>query len=157
MNGNQLKALDVLTESLKLIVTISTIFFGGLLAYRSSLNQPVAINFYYASIISLVSSSIVSVTNINSLINKINRGDDNILNMIEVKSLNTISILLLLAGISLGAWFLSEQTQSSQAHVASDTTTISDTVITVGSKNTSLIKITKNEQGKLTEVTITPK
>lgn len=155
MNSNKIKATDYLTESLKLIVTIATILFGGLLAYRSNISVPIDIWSYYVSLSLLAMSSVVSVANINSLINKMFRGEEDAIKQKEVKSLNIASIFSLFVGIFFGAWFLSVQTQPSS--INTNGTVITDSSISIGKDILSTIKIVKNKDGKILEVTITPK
>lgn len=157
MDPNKLKATDYLTESLKLVVAIATILFGGLLAYRSNISAPTGIWAYYTSLALLALSSIVSVANINSLINKIYRGEETAIKNSEVKALNVASILTLFSGIIFGAWFLSAQTQNNPRAANADGTVISDSTITVGKDISSVVKVVKNKDGKISEVTITPK
>lgn len=157
MDPNKLKAADTLTESLKLIVTISTIFFGGLLAYRSNVATPAALWTYYSALGLLALSSILSVLNINSLINKIYRGEDELVKNKEVKGLNIFASLALLLGIAFGAWFLSEQTPGSSTPATQSSTVITDSNILVGKDVTAVINVKKNSSGKIDEVTITPK
>ena len=157
MDPNKIKATDYLTESLKLIVAIATILFGGLLAYRSNIPVPISIWSYYLSLGLLAISSVVSVANINSLINKMFRGEEDAIKEKEVKGLNIASILSLFAGIFFGAWFLSVQTQSKPSPINTKCTVITDSSIIVGKDITSTIKIVKNKDGKISEVTITPK
>lgn len=158
VDANKVKATDFLTESLKLIVTISTIFFGALLAYRSSLVSPNDIWSYYLSLGLLILSAILSVANINSLINKMYRGEDNAIKETEVKVLNILATLSLFIGIFSGAWFLTKQIPAKVSKLnGSDTTIISDSSISVGKENKSIIKVIKGANGKISEVTITPK
>lgn len=157
MDPNKLKAVDTLTESLKLVVTISTIFFGGLLAYRSNLPSPEALWLYYLALGMLALSAILSVANINSLINKIYRDEGDLIKHREVKMLNAFSSLSLLIGIMAGAWFLSAQTPTAAHSQSTSFTVITDSSITVGKDNTSVIRVKKNSSGKIDEVSITPK
>lgn len=157
MNQNKIKATDYLTESLKLIVSIATLLFGGLLAYRSNISEPIGIWGYYTSLSLLAISSIVSVANINSLINKIYRGEEDAIMSKEVKGLNFASIFTLFSGIVFGAWFLSAQTQEPPKSASTENTVISDSSITVGKDIGSTVKIIKSTDGKISEVTISPK
>jgi len=63
----------------------------------------------------------------------------------------------LFTGIIFGAWFLSVQTQSKPSPINTNGTVITDSSITVGKDIPSTVKIVKNKDGKITEVTITPK
>lgn len=157
MDANKIKATDYLTESLKLIVAIATILFGGLLAYRSNIATPISIWSYYLSLGLLAISSVVSVANINALINKIYRGEEDAIKADEVKNLNIASIISLFSGIVFGAWFLSVQSQYKTAPINTNSTVISDTSITVGKDIGAIVKVVKNKDGKITGVTITPK
>ncbi len=156
MDPNKLKATDTLTESLKLIVTISTIYFGGILAYRSNLSTPGALWSYYSALSFLAISAILSVANINSLINKLYRGEEDLIKDKEVKRLNIFASFSLLLGVISGAWFLSEQTQEPPELNTSSSTVITDSSIAVGKDNTSVIKIKKDSSGKIIEVEIKP-
>lgn len=156
MDPDKLKSADMLTESLKLVVTISTILLGALVAYRSSLGSVTALGSYYFSVGALILCSILCVLNINSLINKIYDGKNDAIKETEVKFLNISSWLALCLGVGVGLWFLSEQ-QSKPINISDDITSIADSNIVIGSKNQSVIKITKDDSGKIKEVTVSPK
>lgn len=167
MDQAKIKATDMLTESLKLIVTIATIFFGGLLTYRSTITAPLIEWAYYCSLSLLASSSILSVININSLISKIYRGEDGAIKSREVKLLNSSSMLTLFMGIAFGAYFLTAQQPkpvNSQAEQPKqdiaqslDTPTTPDINIIVGQNNKTAIVVKKSIFGKMhEELTITP-
>lgn len=151
------KATDYVVESLKLIVTLSTIFFGGLLAYRANLNAPYLLWAYYSSLAAFSFSAIFSVANINSLINKIFRGDEDAIQHKEAKALNVLAIITLFSGIGFGAAFLSKQpdTSTTPSHIKG--AIITDAQISIGAEIESNVEIKKDSNGKISTVTITPK
>jgi hypothetical protein len=168
IDSDKLKATDILVESIKLIFTISTIFFGGLLTYRSSISEPINLWACNTALFLFTLSSICSILNINSLIGKIFRSENDAIKKADVKFLNVISLLALLAGMILGAIFLSSQQQnniSSQKDVKAvektaipdGQTIISESQIVVGAGNKSSIKVTKDINGRINQVDISSK
>ena len=155
MDLHKAKATDYLTESLKLMVAIATILFGGLLAYRSNLPSPVGINQFYASLGFLALSSCLSVANINSLINKMHSGDGDAIKKGDVKTLNVLSIATLVVGIGYGALFLLDQATADADNAIAGGTVISDSEIVVGNGMKAGITVVK-EDGKISEVVISP-
>jgi hypothetical protein len=145
-----------LTESLKLIVVIATILFGGLLAYRSNIAAPIGVWAYYVSLALLASSSILSVTNINSLINKVYRGEEDAIKKKEVKVLNFACIATLFSGIAFGAWFLSVQSQMILESPGADAIVISDESIAIGKEIRATVKVVITREGTISEVLIGP-
>lgn len=156
MKGHQIKAAEVLMESLKLLVTLSTVFFGGLLAYRTGLDFPVAMWSYYISISLLVASAILSVVNIKALINKIHRDDADAIKRSDVKLLNVLASLSLLAGIGAGAYFLSANTHRKAKPSTPESTHISDSSISIGTNLNVSVEVKKDSSGKIQMVTISP-
>jgi len=157
MKPEKTKATDYVIESLKLIVTLSALFFGGILAYRAKLNAPVFLWAYYSSLAVFSLSAILSVANINSLINKVFRGDEDAIQHKEARILNALSTLSLLLGMILGAIFLSlQEVRKIVPTVSNNQTTITDSEIIVGKMVQSNITIKKDENGKVIEVIIAP-
>ncbi len=157
MNEAKMKATDFVVESLKLIVTLSTIILGGLLAYRATLVNPSMLGAYYSSLIALAISAILSVANINSLINKIFREDEDAIQHKEAKTLNVLATLALLIGIVSAALFLSNQPIQVKVESQSSNTVITDTQIIIGNETQSNIEVKKNNDGKIDTVVISPK
>lgn len=157
MNAGKLKATDYLVESLKLIVTLSTIFFGGLLAYRTNLHNPDTLWAYYSALIAFAFSSVLSITNINSLINKIFKGDEDAIQHKEAKTLNILATFTLFIGIAFGAVFLSKQPTVLNVSTQDRGAVITDDTININGEIASNIIVKKDGNGKISTVTITPK
>ena len=109
-NPARIKATDYLVESLKLIVTLSTILFGGLLAYSAKSSLLILGWSFYVSLMGFLLSAITSIVSINSIINKIYRCEDDAIQQPRVKVVVIFSVLFLLVGMVIGAIFLSKQT-----------------------------------------------
>lgn len=154
---DKLKATDILVESIKLLVTIATIFFGGLLAYGSNVSTPIRVWSYHTALILFVVCSVSSVVNINTLIGKIYRSEADAIKRGDVKFVNIISMLSLLGGTFFGAIFLLSQQPSTQKSSNSTQTVISESQITVGSGDQPNIKVIKDANGHINEVSISPK
>lgn len=152
----KIKATEFLIESLKLIVAISTLLFGGLLAYGSNVTVINGKTPYYLSLGALALSSILSVININSLINKIFRGEVEAIRDKTVKGLNLCSSISLLVGIIAGAFFLSHPQSSSLRSSVSANTIITESEIIVGNDTATTIEISKGKDGKIEKVLIQP-
>ena len=158
MENHHIKAVDLLTESIKLIVTIATILFGGLLAYGANLTQITNPFSFYGGLSLLAMSSILSVININSLINKVNRNEDDAIKNGTVKTINVLASLSLLFGIAAGAYFLLNSPPSKGLAIApSQNTRITNSEIIIGTSDEAVIKVEKNQNGDITVVDITQK
>jgi hypothetical protein len=160
IDSDKLKATDILVESIKLLFAISTLFFGGLLTYRSSITEPINIRLCDIALLSFALSSIFSVLNINSLIGKIFRSESDAIKETEVKVLNVLSMLALLLGMALGAIFLSSQKNKSEDNKSSsvEQTVISDSQIILGKNiQQANIEVTKDNNSHISKVIISPK
>ena len=157
MEDSKIKATDFVVEALKLIVTLSTIFFGGLLAYRANISSPSLIWSYYAALGLMALSAILSIANINSLINKVYRNEENAIQQTEAKVLNVLATLTLLSGMGFGAVFLSSQSIPGKPPQINDQTTITDSQVVVSGEVKSNIQVTRGSNGKITNITIAPK
>lgn len=157
MNPHKAKATDYVVESLKLIVTLSTIFFGGLLAYRTNVSAPSLLWSYYTSLAVFALSAIISIANINSLINKVFREDEDAIQHKEAKALNVLAMISLLAGMVFGAIFLSSQTIAKQQPLQDNQSVITDAQIIVNGEVKSNIAVKKDSSGKIIDVIINPK
>lgn len=154
MNQDKVKASDYLLESIKLIVTLATIFFGGLLAYAPNATSHTREWAFNLALTLFALSAIFGVFNINSIINKIFRGEEDAIRTNETKALNILSTGFLAFGMGFGAWFLSDQHPVTKKTDKEDQTTISESEITVGGETKSTIEIQKNESGKIIHVKI---
>ena len=102
-------------------------------------------------------SAVFGVFNINSVINKIFRSEEDAIHSTEVKILNILSSGLLAVGMGFGAWFLSDQHPITKKPENEDQAIISESEITVGGETKSSIDIQKSETGKIIHVKIGPK
>lgn len=158
MENHHIKAVDLLTESIKLIVAIATILFGGLLAYGANLPQITNHSYFYGGLSLLALSSILSVININSLINKVNRNEEDAIKNGTVKIINILASLSLLCGIASGAYFLlNSPTSRGLALSPSSNTRITNAEIIIGTSDEAVIKVEKNQNGDITVVDISQK
>jgi hypothetical protein len=145
MNQDKVKATDYLLESIKLIVTIATILFGGLLAYAPNAISHDREWAFNLALTLFALSAISGVFNINSIINKIFRSDEDAIRTAEVKTLNILSTASLALGMGFGACFLSDQHPVTKKTDKEVQTTISESEITVNGETKSTIEIQKNE------------
>jgi len=157
MDADKVKATDYLLESIKLIVTLATIFFGGLLAYAPNATSHAYEWAFNWALISFAISAVLGVVSINSIINKTFRSDEKAIQHIEVKLLNVLSVVSLAFGMGFGATFLSDQTPAAKKQTTENQTSISESEITVNGEVKSNIEIQKNDAGKITHVKISPK
>jgi hypothetical protein len=156
MNAHKAKATDLVVESLKLIVTIATLFLGALLAYSSNVTSPVIKWAFYTALSSFVICSIFSILNINSLINKLYREEDDAIMQSEAKILNIISALALIIGLITTSIYIKYNPVNTKTPSSTSpaTTVISDDQIVVGADVKTPIQIRRNESGKIEEVII---
>jgi hypothetical protein len=145
----KLKATDYLTESLKTITAISTIFIGGLIAYQSE-EYRISLLFWL-SLALFTLSALFSVFCINSIINKVFRGDIESIQKGEVKILTLLSLLTLLGGITTSAFFISEKKQSNDG--------VEDRKLHLDENKLSINKefegtVTLNDEGKIIKIEI---
>ncbi len=162
MDDDQLKikATDFVVESLKLIVTLSTIFLGGLLAYRSNVESPVSLWSYYWALAVLSLCAFSSIYSVNALINKLFKGGAIAISAIqhtEVKISFSLAAMTLLGGMFFSGFFLFSQTSNKASPISNNQTAITDTQIVTGGEVKSNIQVTKDNSGKVTSVTISPK
>ncbi|MBO2671652.1 hypothetical protein [Shewanella algae] len=108
------KATDYLTESLKTLVTISTIFIGGLIAFQA--NKEITSGLFYWSLAAFTISAFTSVLNINSIINKIYRSEKEAIQSSEAKILSACSLLCFIAGVVLSAIYISSDHSSANGN-----------------------------------------
>jgi len=151
---HQIKATDYLIESLKLMVTISMLFIGGIVTYGGYLGYLLNKKYFYISVSFLVFSSLMSVININSLINKLYDGKYDAIRSKEVRIINAISILTLLVGIIMGIYSVLSTEQDEKQSTNCRLTVITDEKIIIGRTNLSSIKIIKNDNGKIQSIEI---
>ena len=153
---HKIKATDYLIESLKLMVTISMLFIGGIVAYSGYVDFNLNTKFFYISISLLILSSLSSVFNINSIINKIYGGNEEAIRVTEVRVINAVSIISLLLGISFGIYSIldSDRHLNDMSISSNKSTVISDSKIIIGSAELPSIKIDKTEEGKIKSIEI---
>ena len=156
MNDGRIKATDYLIESLKQIFSLATIFFVGLLAYRSTLSSHELNWTYYTALGLLAACSLFSVVNINSLISKIYRGEDAAIYTSEAKFLNCLVILLLGFGLGFAAYFFSNIGSNDEVAVGVNQSMISDDKVVVDGNVQSNIEIVKDDSGKIKRINIKP-
>lgn len=100
------KAIDLLVESIKAILTLSTILISGLLAYIGTVGGGILCWQNITALSLLFVSCILSIININSLVNKVYRGEDDAVMDKEVKIINVVLSLSLLLGLVFGSWYI---------------------------------------------------
>jgi hypothetical protein len=83
------KAMEMMVESLKMYVTLSTLFFAGLLAYYSRVRPTNSLYLLAIALFFLLMCAIISVINLNHLISKTCKADLNI-NAIGARTINFI-------------------------------------------------------------------
>ena len=153
-NQHEVKATDYLIESLKLMVTISMLFIGGIVAYGGYIGYSLNKKLFYSSIFLLVISSLLSVVNINSIINKIYAGKQDAIRTREVRLISFFSIITLLIGILLGSISILEYSYQPNKISTSNSTIITDKEIIIGSSELPPIKIIKNQDGHIQSIEI---
>ena len=157
MNLHKAKATDLVVESLKLIVTIATLFLGALIAYSTNTPEPELRWLFYISLTLLVLCAILSILNINSLINKIYREEEDAIRQTEAIVLNAASALCLIAGLVTSSIYIYNNPISSSK--SKDTLPQPNTIITkdelvIGTETNSKFHIIKDVNGNIVEITI---
>lgn len=128
-NDAQKKALDILLESLKLYITISTIFIAGLISlYASSKVHNFSL---YVSIAGFILCALISVYNYNYYIREVNNDTFDI-EANHPKWVNRSAILFFLVGLGFGVTFvfkndLKRTSSELQIIINSDTLSINKT------------------------------
>ncbi len=156
MNDGRIKATDYLIESLKQIFSLATIFFAGLLAYRSTLTTNELNWTFYTALSFLAACALFSVVNINSLISKIYRGEDEAIYSSEAKFLNCLVILMLGFGMGFAAYFFSNIGSQGELAAVVNQSVISDDKVIVDGKVQSNIEVIKGDSGKIKRINIKP-
>lgn len=100
------KAIDLLVESIKAILTLSTILISGLLAYIGTVGGGLLCWQNITALSFLFLSCILSIININSLVNKVYRGEVDAVMDSEVKIINVVLSLSLLFGLGFSSWYI---------------------------------------------------
>ena len=154
-NNLRVKAAEFLIESLKLMVTISMLFIGGIVAYGGYIDFRLDCKYFYISISLLVVSSLLSVLNINSIINKIYAGNTEAIRATEVRVINAISIIALVFGISFGIFSIlnSNIEPINKTVLGTHSTIITDSQISIGNNPLPPLKRIK-KNGKIQSVEV---
>ena len=150
----KIKATDYLIESLKLMVTISMLFIGGLVAYGGYIGYILNKKYFYSSIVLLLISSLLSVVNINSIINKVYSGNESAIRDNEVRIINFISIFALLLGVLFGSISVLKTRYTSTSISNFNSTVITDEKVVIGTADLPTIKIIKNNDGQIHSIEI---
>lgn len=153
MSPHKAKAAEVLIESLKLVVTISTVFFAAFLAFHASANRAGGSFFFYGTLAAFALTAVLSVFNINTLINKFNNDEKDLVSDRTVRWTNAIVIFTFFTGFVFATFFLSESPNRMPA-IGETSTTITDSSITIGTDVKASVTIRKHENGRLEEVRI---
>lgn len=106
MNQHKLKSIDLLVESVKSVLTLSTAAIAALLAYIGTIGGGKINKWNLLALVFLFSASITSILNINSLINKVYKGDEEAIMNKEVRGLNIFLSLSLVFGLILSAIYI---------------------------------------------------
>jgi hypothetical protein len=153
IDQENLKAIDIAVESLKTIVTISTIGFTGLLTYGAYFPSAIGVLFY-SSLCSLFLASVLGLFSINAIINKVFRKDADAINKGDFRWLNIFSILSMIAGLVLGFFFFINIKSTPTLTSNTNSTIISDDKIILSDKLSTKIVIEKTPQGKISKIII---
>ena len=149
------KAIDLLVESIKSILTLSTILISGLLAYIGTVGSGQLGWQNISALTFLFIACILSIININSLVNKVYRNEFDAVMDSEVKIINIILSISLLLGLAFGALYILTCSRSNDSIVLKNTDqmTIQQESISIPDNFSTTVKIVK-ESGAVKVVTI---
>ena len=155
MATNKIKATDYLIESLKLITVIVTILITGMLTFQSQINNSNKI-YFYISIFFWMITLVLSVINLNLLINKIYRGEEDAIKQKDTKTTFVIASFSLFFGMISAIIFLYNNipTSNKMNKVQKNQILITNDTIIMDSNFSKKIKIIKFKEGSIKEVTI---
>jgi hypothetical protein len=152
------KAIDILVESIKLCFTLSTVSIAGLLGYIGSIGKGVFGGFAITALSLFLLTCILSVFNINTIINKVHRCNSETIMHPEVKFVYSAISLLLLSGLVFSGLYISSQRSmpNSTRPTAPESVTVTDDSIVIPNNFKTGIVITK-DNNKIIKVSITEK
>lgn len=151
----KLKAVDINTESLKLYVTLAVGCTAGLIAYHNSNNIIHDETWFYISISFLILTAITGLATLNSFISSIDEGIVDVNKKLPMR-LNITSIVFFALGLmSAGAYFkMSDKKIEQTKGVSQSGISIQGENIFIGNDVKTRIKIVKDSNGKITEISI---
>lgn len=154
IDQDKIKATDYLTESLKLIVVVVTILMTGLLTFHDQVNASNKY-YFYISIIFWLITLIWSIINLNLLISKVYRSEEDAIKQSDTKSTFTYVTVALIVGIISAIFFLSSLSDSNKEQtIQTNQISITDDGIIMDGNFSRKIKILKFKDGTIKEVII---
>ena len=111
---------------------------------------------FYSCVVAFILTALLAMININSLINKIHRGDLDALKSREVKTINVLSLVALLSGLAFGVIYVLGSPLLSQAPMSSSVAIITDKQTTIPPTMSTKITVKRNSAGKVTEINVGP-
>ena len=154
IDQDKIKATDYLTESLKLIVVVVTILMTGLFTYHEQVNASNKY-YFYGSISFWLITLIWSIINLNLLINKVYRGEEDAIKQSDTKSTFTWVTLTLIIGIVSAMFFLFSLSDSNKEQtIQTNQILITNDGIIIDGNFSGKIKILKFKDGIIKEVVI---
>lgn len=157
MDENNTKALDLLVESLKLYVTISTVAIAGLLAYWSGGKSSSQFSLLAVALAAFLLCAVASVWNINHFVAKIYDDKADIYGK-EPRVINSIAIGAFVVGLIFAALFLALKDSASPGPSTgasrANAVEIRGNSVTIGEDVRTKIKIKKNTQGQVESISI---
>ncbi|WP_419766959.1 hypothetical protein [Arcobacter sp.] len=154
IDQDKIKATDYLIESLKLIVVVVTILMTGLLTFHDQVNTSNKY-YFYISIFFWLITLVWSIINLNLLINKVYRSEEDAIKQKDTKSTFTCVTITLFLGIVFGIIFLFNLSSSNQKNtIQANQISITNQTIIIDGNFSKKIKIMKFEDGSIKEITI---
>lgn len=149
------KAIDLLVESIKSILTLSTILISGLLAYIGTVGSGHLCWQNISALTFLFLACILSIININSLVNKVYRSEFDAVMNNEVKIINVALSFSLLLGLGFGSWYILTCTPETRSVYLKNTgqMIIQQGAISIPDNFSTEVKIEK-ESGEVKVITI---
>lgn len=151
----KLKATDLLVESIKSILTISIILISGLLAYIGTVGKGQLCWQNISALTFLFIACILSIININSLLNKVYRSEFDAVMNAGVKKIYIALSLSLLLGLGFGSLYILTCARCSNSGVikSTDQMVIQQGAISIPDNFSTTVKI-EQESGDVKVVTI---
>lgn len=154
IDQDKIKATDYLIESIKLIVVVVTIFMTGLLTFHEQVNET-NIYFFYSSILFFAITLIISILNLNVLINKVYRSEEDAIKQKDTKNCFIYLLLALIIGIiSAGIFLYCVSNSNMKITINTGQISIMNDEIVIDSNFTNKVKILKFYDGTIKEVII---
>ena len=157
MEADNIKSVELLTESIKTLIGLSTLVFAGLAAYGTAHQEILADWRYIFAIIFLLLSALAGIVNINALINKVNKSDNDAIWKKDVVLFNILMSVLFILGLGFIALLaIYGDRQSISIEGGEDYIIISGENIKVGSNVKASLEIKKSPSGIIESLKIIP-